>query len=130
MYSYFIPSDFIFSTHSRVVSTFTARSSSPCTTITGVFLIFTRSSGLDEMAGAAGAMAAHNSECLIPRYHVPPPPMEWPIKYVRFDVEFPANGTEGIHYVQLAQLAEVIGVVLGSKASAAADRSVSGPAAP
>src|SRR5580698_5820277 len=52
------------------------------------------------------------------------------VSSVRIDVEFPANGTEGIHYVQFAQLAEVIGVVLGSKASAAADRSVAGPAAP
>src|SRR5579863_4723041 len=49
---------------------------------------------------------------------------------VRIDVEFFANGTEDIHYVQLAQFPEVLRVAVVRAATGAADWTASGPAAP
>ena len=48
--------------------------------MTGVPLIFFKSPMLRGGAGASGASAAHIFGYFMPKCHVPPPPMEWPIR--------------------------------------------------
>src|SRR5262249_32593577 len=79
-YSYVMFNSFILSTHRRVPSGRTSVSLSPCTTITGTFLILSRPVGWPNAAGAMGARPAQTSGYFVPRCQVPPPPIEWPIR--------------------------------------------------